>query len=43
MKLKKDKESGLENHIKIKYKGFVQVEAKSTRYNNVMKKTIPEL
>ena len=40
MKLKKEKESGLKENIQMQYKGLSRVEAKTTWYKNVNKKTI---
>ena len=41
LKLKKDKESGIKDNIYIHYKGLGRVEAKTTRFKNGNKKTIP--
>ena len=41
--MKKNKDSGLKDNSQIHYKGFCQVEAKTTRSKNGKKKNIPEL
>ena len=41
MNLKKDKESGIKDNIKMHYKGLGQMEDKTTESKNGKKKTIP--
>ena len=40
--MKKEKESGLKDHIQMHYKGLVQVEVKTKWSKNGNNKTIPE-